>query len=145
MTKQEIFNKVWNHIHAQKRAATKLSEFSQTECFYRLKDGDSTLMCAAGCLIPDEIYDKRIENISIIALADRARRVKDGHIEKVPVRVAKRVIEALGGVENLPLIARLQLAHDRILSCNTIGAWRKEMRQIAKREGIKVPPIPKAA
>jgi hypothetical protein len=63
MTKQEIFNKVWNHFVVNKNpfsfnAQTKL-------CCYRTDDGN---MCAVGLLIPDEEYHKGLEGLSVHSL-----------------------------------------------------------------------------
>ena len=55
MTLQEIFDKVAVHLLTQQ-------ERSETcgGCAYR---GERGLMCAVGCLIPDELYDSSMESL----------------------------------------------------------------------------------
>jgi hypothetical protein len=53
MTEQEVFDKVAKHLLTQ-NAKSKLPSGM---CAYR---GDHGLMCAAGCLIPDDKYDPAI-------------------------------------------------------------------------------------
>lgn len=52
-SKQEIFDTVVNHLHKQGKPA----EVGNT-CRYRTEDG---LMCAVGCLIPDDKYKPEME------------------------------------------------------------------------------------
>lgn len=53
MTKQETFDFVVQHLYRQGRPAD-----DGYYCAYRTKDG---LKCAAGCLIPDDMYSRRLE------------------------------------------------------------------------------------
>jgi hypothetical protein len=51
---QEIFDKISNHLLTQnKRSAVN----GNGVCMYRFEN----LKCAAGCLIPDELYDSKME------------------------------------------------------------------------------------
>lgn len=59
LTLQEIFDKVAHHLLTQNKRATGESD---TFCMYRTPEG---LKCAVGCLIPDELYNKKIEGKSI--------------------------------------------------------------------------------
>ena len=54
MNMQEIFDTVVTHLYTQKKRAYDM-EFG---CAYRTKDG---LKCAAGVLIPDELYSSDME------------------------------------------------------------------------------------
>lgn len=54
MTEQEIFDKVAEHL--QKQGHRALNE--DGVCVYRGKNGTK---CAVGALIPDELYDSKIE------------------------------------------------------------------------------------
>lgn len=54
MNRQEVFDKVVNHLLTQNQKS--IDESSQ--CMYR---GINGLMCAVGCLIPDEFYNKDLE------------------------------------------------------------------------------------
>lgn len=66
MTKQEIYDTVCAHLAQQKRRA-----FENGSCRYRTSDG---LKCAIGCLIPDDLYDPRMDdpavNIGVVSLLD---------------------------------------------------------------------------
>jgi len=53
MSAQEVFDKVYNHLINQGRASVDEYGF----CRYR----HNGLMCAAGCLIPDEEYSQKLE------------------------------------------------------------------------------------
>jgi hypothetical protein len=53
-TKQEIFDRVVSHLRKQ----GKQSKDIVGRCSYRNGSG---LMCAAGCLIPDDVYDPDFE------------------------------------------------------------------------------------
>jgi hypothetical protein len=62
MTEQEVFDKVAKHLLTQNaRSLGPSSTKSNGMCAYRGNDG---LVCAAGCLIPDEAYKPWIENKS---------------------------------------------------------------------------------
>ena len=63
MTRQEIFNKVADHLLTQGRVAT--SSTTLPTCAYRSTDGAT---CAVGCLIPDELYVPEMENKSVYTL-----------------------------------------------------------------------------
>lgn len=58
MNLQKLFNDVWNGLKSQNfnRSTDKLGD-----CLYR---GDNNLKCAAGHIIPDELYDSDMEGIS---------------------------------------------------------------------------------
>lgn len=60
MTKQEIFDTVARHLAAQGYRATD----SQGHCKYRTPLGDK---CAAGCVIPDNMYAPHMEGTSVRA------------------------------------------------------------------------------
>lgn len=61
MNNQEIFNKVWNGLKAQgfeRSMAVVDEEDTLKKCAYR---GENGRKCAAGHLIPDELYKKEFE------------------------------------------------------------------------------------
>lgn len=66
MTRQEIFDKVAAHLLTQGRRSV---DDETNECVYRHRDG---AMCAVGCLIPPELYDPKMEGVSV----DHSPRVK---------------------------------------------------------------------
>ena len=59
MTDQEVFDKVVLALRKQGRKSTRLNGYGQRICRYR---GDYGRKCAAGHLIPDELYDRRMES-----------------------------------------------------------------------------------
>lgn len=74
MTPQDIFNKVATHLFTQGEKAVELVALSdwngkkpkyEPACRYRMKKGDKVLTCAAGCLIPNDVYKPDMENFRI--------------------------------------------------------------------------------
>lgn len=68
LTKQEVFDKVSTHLFAQGKQALFGSD-DDASCAYR---GANGTQCAAGCLIPDDMYDESMEYNSIDYLVDAA-------------------------------------------------------------------------
>jgi hypothetical protein len=129
MTKQEIFDRVWNHLNAQGRAAAKQTPLGQGACQYRAKLEDGTVLsCAVGCLIPDELYDEKLEGQTVEMLYRTLMQSP---------RV-KAIWDVLGR-ENLGLLADLQSAHDNILKTVGLEFWRARMRDIASEFNLTVP------
>lgn len=62
MTRQEMFDKVVNHLLTQnKRCSVEDVYYTNgLKCLYR---GSSGLKCAIGCLIPDDKYDPMMEGM----------------------------------------------------------------------------------
>lgn len=86
-TPQEVFDQVVSHLREQGRQSRKsLGD----ECAYR---GDNGLMCAAGCLIADDEYVEKMDNMQ---MTDWENLVE---IDMVPPYHEK-------------LIAELQCVHD---------------------------------
>ena len=96
-------------------------------CRYRGPDGTA---CAVGCLIPDELYDPLIENVSstqIMAGLTPFGRERDGpKLRPIMARISKHL-----GAENEPLLGSLQRAHDSDLVDHGLSAWEYRMRIIA--------------
>lgn len=67
MNAQEIFDKVATHLFTQGRRAT---DADGERCMYRAPNGDS---CAAGCLIPDEMYNSGMEGATIDIVTEEFR------------------------------------------------------------------------
>lgn len=63
MNNQETFDKIVTHLLKQNKQAKN----SVGDCMYHTSDG---LSCAVGCLIPEELYDKLIEDKIVDALVD---------------------------------------------------------------------------
>lgn len=58
MEMQEIFDGVMTHLHTQGKRAIGLDG----ECVYR---GPNNLKCAVGCLIPEELYNSKMEGNNV--------------------------------------------------------------------------------
>lgn len=113
MTEQEIFNTVAKHLLKQGKAATH--EGKPYDCAYR---GQGGTKCAVGCLISDDVYDKKMEGLYVTGL-----------IEEFPV------LEHLA--PHVRLLGKLQHAHDDFLAgsdhlISSMTAWRSKMRDIAE-------------
>ena len=123
MTEQEIFDTVLEHLRKQGKAALS----AEGDCTYRGPDGTA---CAVGCLIPDELYDPLIENVSLPQIfKDCPPYGWEGVWPKLRPIMA-RISDHLG-VENEPLLDALQRAHDSQLAGNGLSAWEYRMRSIA--------------
>jgi hypothetical protein len=59
MNNQEAFDKVAEHLLKQMRKSLNID---RGRCVYRNKDG---LKCAIGALIPDELYDHKMEYMGV--------------------------------------------------------------------------------
>lgn len=90
MNKQEIFDKVSTHLATQGRRARSGDDI----CVYRNSSG---LSCAAGCLIPNELYDRGMEGDTINNLVERYPKLKE-----------------YLGEENIEMIHDLQHIHDTL-------------------------------
>jgi len=109
MTPQQIYDKVCAHLAKQKHSATD----KEGTCLYRASNGD---MCAAGCLIPDNLYFPGMEFKTIVSLASEFR-------SKIPDFI----------VNNIDLVRTLQDCHDH--SVDEIGI-KNELLQTATRYRI---------
>lgn len=98
-TEQEIYDIVAAHMLKQKSRSVD----SGDKCAYR---GDDGRKCAAGCLIPDEVYDSKYEDILWQYL----------------------VIDYDFPHNHAELIAKLQQIHD----CDNPLYWRSSLISLAK-------------
>ena len=112
MEPQVIFDRVTKHLLAQnERSQLKDPEGLQITCAYRGVDG---LMCAVGCLIPDDLYRVEMENKNIAAL------------------LSFPTMSNLLGASNIDLLQGLQRIHDKTAPF----LWKHELNQLARREGL---------
>lgn len=102
MNAQEIFDKAATHLIKQNRRAIG------NGCMYRADNG---LMCAVGALIPEELYNPKMESDSV-----------EGIMHEFPE------IETFLGKENLDLLSSLQTLHDDY----AIEEWPQQLRQMAR-------------
>lgn len=110
MSTQEIFDKVVTHLRKQ---GGKARDYEGV-CMYRTKTG---LKCAAGCLIPDEEYDPRMEG-------------------KTSNRV--QFFQNTFNYEERGLIERLQNIHDS----RDVASWEEEWMDAATcHDVVYTPPV----
>jgi hypothetical protein len=108
MTNQEAFTKVVLHLRKQ---GEKSQNEDKTLCLYR---GPNGLMCAVGCLIPDEEYRPELESSVVDIIYDK--------------------VDSLKGL-NIDMLTEVQKVHD--MDCVTV--WEDKFRHIAKEFSLEVP------
>lgn len=113
MTAQGMFDRVASHL--LKQNAKALSESG--DCRYR---GERGLKCAIGALIPDELYDPRIEGGAPYTIARGPMQACDFELQKV-LR-ASGISYAL-----LDLADKLQNVHDH----NEPSTWLAKLAGVA--------------
>ncbi len=121
MNKQEVFDKVANHLLTQNRKAINTGNLSPyVKCVYRTKDGRK---CAIGCLIPDDQYDPHIEGCSPNVNPDQA-------VSSGGAMLSKILISQLGELteQDYQFLRELQFIHD---TCE-VQYWRDDLTRTAK-------------
>lgn len=118
-TKQETFERMAEHLLDQGEKSHHVpNEGSATiECLYRKFRGElPPLKCAVGILIPDELYDRRMEgqNATEGGLVTDLLE-KDGH--------------------DLSLCQRVQRIHDD----NPPDTWLRMLQEVAADESLEMP------
>lgn len=106
-TKQQTFDTVVSHLRKQGKRA--LSDYGK--CAYRGRDGT---MCAAGCLIPDDKYERSFEGASVFGIANLFTEL--GH--------------------DLALISELQSIHDGEFPRD----WEDHFEDVALTHGLTYTP-----
>lgn len=113
-TMQETFDTVVAHLRKQ----GKKSLGSDGKCAYRGKFGR---MCAAGCLIPDRLYSRSLENTSVSFM--RSNPVTE-------------LFKKLG--HDISLVMALQYVHDN----NHARTWEKKLAGVAARFKLRLASLP---
>ena len=111
MNNQEAFTTVARHLLTQKERALNHNPYNPSNplCAYRAEDGKK---CAIGCLIPDDLYVKEMEDLPV-------RRL----ITDFPN------IALLFKDVDISLLKKLQLVHD---DQRDITPWQIQLRRIAE-------------
>lgn len=135
--KQKIFNKVATHLLKQNEKALNCHD----ACQYR---GDGGTSCALGCLIPDDLYAKRLEGHSIrgSVLDDFDSKFLDE--EDIPDPEFKKIVYRATGaksVHDFVFLACLQSLHDN----DEPNEWADELKGLARRYKLKMPSTLKKA
>jgi len=115
VTKQEQFDRVVAHLRAQGAKATILMDNGNQRCLYRAPHGRK---CAAGILIPDDLYEKGMEGATI---GDVIKRFPDlaEYIQREDISVC--------------LLSDLQNVHDNAY----ITTWEVEFEKVAREHGLQ--------
>ena len=122
MTNQEVFDISVNHLRKQGRKssagkkADDITGIVTDDCRYRLKDGDTILMCAAGPFIPDEVYNEKMEG-------------------KGPWGLKYKKVYEFPGI-NVEFLGGLQEIHD---GCE-VAEWESEWEEFAKKNNVVYTP-----
>lgn len=113
-TAQGIFNAVVRHLLKQNARSTRPGDTaSGTICAYR---GDNGLMCAVGCLLPDDVYVLEMEGKGIYA---------NIVFDRLPDRLSNHA----------DLLGCLQRVHDN----EAVFTWPVGLKEIAFRYDLKLP------
>jgi hypothetical protein len=110
MTKQQTFDIVARHL-LQQNCKCEV----RGRCVYR---GPGGLKCAAGILIPDELYDRNFEGEAVF------------YDSRGGTPVAQ-IIKQQG--HNIPLVSDLQNVHDAFDECD----WPCRLKKVAKEHELK--------
>lgn len=124
-TTQDVFDTIVQHLRTQRvRAVDPVTG----ECRYRLRtDAGQILRCAAGCLVPDALYDPRMEGVSVILdFGD-------------PGAVMHRIFgQLLSTPEQWQLVRACQIVHDSGTLSPT--EWESRLQRIASEFGLRWTP-----
>lgn len=143
LTVTEVYWKVRNHLLSQGERSVDIYYYEDSEevegmCRYRLKAGDKTLMCAVGCLIPDDQYQESFEDRSAILFFDEWIR---GH----PYCDVTTRLDGLVGVVDtsdpnmLSLVEQLQHIHDN----KPVNTWEEELDELLQDSEYDIGEEPK--
>lgn len=120
MNRQEVFNKVANHLLKQ-----NAKSLNDDGCAYR---GDKGMMCAIGCLIPDDKYTPGIENISAFSAYEPGK-------DEVERQILHDILHEVLGAESredFDFLDDLQVIHDTA----SVGIWITELQQFADNNNL---------
>ncbi len=117
-TLQDVFNVVYPHaLKQQAQAATN------DGCVYRT---DSGLKCFIGALIPDGLYDPKLEGVAITVLTSEAANHQ----------YARQFFTQLGlGQINNAYLYRLQKIHDE----QEPSCWKDRLTEFANVHNLTIP------
>ncbi|MGO4302227.1 hypothetical protein [Cupriavidus sp. RAF12] len=123
MEAQTLFNTVAKHLMVQgRRAVTE----NGSVCMYRAPGG---CKCAVGVLVPDDIYDDRMEGKGIPRLISE---LDSWDLNEPLGMFIKDVLEP-----HYALLHALQNVHDQ---CD-VTSWRYELSVVASRFNLNLPEV----
>lgn len=106
MNNQEIFDTVLSHMRKQKVKSSDVKNEYFNNCLYRDSKGNK---CAIGCLIPDELYDPKMDESSATHNKDGTGVSENKLVQKVLKKHLNIDIE-----DSMNLLMYLQTIHDKI-------------------------------
>lgn len=120
--RQVVFSKVYLALLQQGVPSTAPHPTKLTpRCRYRGDDGNK---CAIGHLIPDTMYDEKLEGWGVEA----------GIMQSTLQKIFPESNEELG-----LLLHCLQNAHDTFLVSKGLDAWKAQMHNVAKKFELEIP------
>ena len=120
-TAQSIFNAIWTRMRAQGILSSYVGDGPMRRCRYRAPGGRA---CAAGSLLPDDLYCEGIEG-------ETARQlIASGEFGSAAL--SARLLPFSG------LIGNLQVAHD---NANGPEDMEQRLRAVALLENLEVPSV----
>lgn len=128
LNRQEVFDKVANHLINQSAKSINVSEYalSGNGCAYR---GNNGMKCAVGCLIPDERYSPKMEGKSPSGANDVCREVFNQ--ELFPEILHDESPTAPG--TDWDFLRGLQTIHDD----SSVAMWALKLKEFAERWDLK--------
>lgn len=127
MNKQEVFDKVANHLLTQNRKAINTGNLSPyVKCVYRTDDG---LKCAIGCLIPDHLYDTKIEGCSPNVNPDQAVSPGGAMLSKILISQLGELTE-----QDYQFLKELQFIHD---TCE-VQYWKDDLTRLGINNNLNI-------
>lgn len=131
MTTQEIFNTIINGLREQGCKSGRMEEKTNVYgptgqefvCLYRDDNGNK---CAAGWIIPDDLYTPDMERVKF------ANSCMSKYVS-LPFVNVRDVLELTE--ESVLLIDRLQFIHDFL----DVSEWEDRFQEIARTFGLEIP------
>lgn len=120
---QEVFNIVSSHLLTQKE---RCMVDTTGECKYRLERDGKVFMCAVGCLIPDELYQRSMEGVSVKHLIDYY------HVLWPYLGISEFDSKYHNDFRDANILTRLQKIHDSYPP----DAWKNLLKEVAKKYNL---------
>jgi len=118
ITAQQLFDYITHFLYKQGKASMGVAEDGTETCAYR---GSKGLMCAVGCIIPDEIYVPLMEAKAVDELGKFITAPKH--------KSYKKLLE-----KHISLLCELQTVHDDLYDYEYIGSTKRQVRQVLLKE-----------
>lgn len=111
LDRQKLFDLVSEKLIAQGRGSFTIVDSNRVSCAYRNTDG---LKCAIGHLIPDELYDPKMENGTAFSVLNNFPKLKNYIFSEF-----KSDAFLHNTIQEIEFLDDLQLVHDSSCSVDT--------------------------